>query len=160
MNRTNATLTALRRILKATEQHGREVAKSVGLTAVQLRVLKLAHENSESTAKFLACRLQVSQATVTTLLDKLSAQGMIERRVSVCDRRQKNILVTPTGITALKRAPDPMQREFTQRFEQLNDWEQAMLLAAAERIANLLNADELDAAPILATGEIDGELED
>jgi DNA-binding MarR family transcriptional regulator len=160
MDRTNATLTALRRILKATELHGREVAQSVGLTAVQLRVLKLADEAEGPTAKSLAGQMRVTQATVTALLDKLAVQGMIERHVCKTDRRQKNIFLTPLGLQTLEEAPDPMQRDFSHRFNKLADWEQAMLLAASERIASLLDAEELDAAPILATGEIDGELDD
>lgn len=160
MDRTNATLTALRRILKATELHSREVARSVGLTAVQLRVLKLAYESRDATAKLIAGQMRVSQATVTALLDKLAAKGMIERQVSSTDRRQKKLLITRAGRCALEEAPDPMQRDFALRFEKLDDWEQAMLLAAAERIANLLDADELDAAPILATEEIAGEMDE
>lgn len=157
MDRTNATLTALRRILKATELHGREVAQSVGLTAVQLRVLKLAHEAEGSTAKNIAEQMRVSQATVTALLDKLAVRGMIERHVCQTDRRQKNIYLTAAGLQALEEAPDPMQKDFSHRFNKLADWEQGMLLAAAERIASLLDAEELDAAPILTTGDIPGE---
>lgn len=160
MERTNATLTALRRILRATDLHGREVARSVGLTAVQLRLLKLTYESKAATAKYLASNMRVSQATITALLDKLATRGMIERRVSSIDRRQKNIIVTEAGRQALQDAPDPMQRDFAERFEQLADWEQAMLLAAAERIAELLRADDLEAAPLLTTGEIAGEVAD
>lgn len=158
MERTNATLTALRRILRATDLHGKEVAQSVGLTAVQLRILKLTYESKAATAKYLATHMRVSQATVTALLDKLSSRGMIERRVSPIDRRQKNIIVTEAGQRALADAPDPMQRGFSQRFQQLADWEQAMLLAAAERIAELLGADDIDAAPVLTAGDIAGDL--
>lgn len=154
MDRTNATLTALRQILRATDLHGRDVANAVGLTAVQLRLLKFTHEASGATATTLAYHMRVSQATITALLDKLAAKGMIERKVSDQDRRKKTILITDAGLEALENAPDPMQRDFARRFERLEDWEQAMLLAAAERLAALMDADEISAAPILATGEI------
>ena len=157
MDRINATLTALRRILRATELHSRDVANAVGLTAVQLRILKLAHESVEPSAKHLAAQLRVSQATVTALLDKLASSGMIERRTCPTDRRQKTIFVTPVGHNALDQAPDPMQKDFARKFEKLDDWEQAMLLAAAERIANLLDADDIAAAPILSAADIADE---
>ncbi len=154
MERTNATLTALRQILLATELHEREVAGAVGLTGVQLRLLKLVHETGGATATTLANTMRVSQATITILLDKLVAKGMVERRVSDQDRRKKTVLITPVGLCALKDAPDPLQRDFARRFERLPGWEQAMLMAAAERIAALMNAEEISAAPILATGKI------
>ncbi len=157
MNRTNATLTALRRILRVTERHGRDVARSVGLTAVQLRLLKFADDTKDATPKALAQKMQVSQATVTALLDKLVRHGMIERLQSETDRRQKRIVVTQAGAAALINAPDPMQRDFAKRFEALQDWEQAMILAAVERISVLLDAEDIDASPILATGDMIGE---
>lgn len=158
MDRTNATLTALRRILRVTDLHGRAVARSVGLTAVQLRLLKFAHETDGATSKALAQHMRVSQATVTALLDKLAARGMIQRLQCETDRRQKRILVTDAGLQALSNAPDPMQRNFARRLEALEDWEQAMILAAVERISVLLDADDLEASPILATGEITEEI--
>ncbi len=157
MDRTNATLTALRRILRVTELHGKDVARSVGLTSVQLRLLKLAHETKDATAKSLAVKLGVSQATVTALLDKLAARCMIERHISCVDRRQKIICLTDFGIAALNDAPDPMQRNFAHRFGALEEWEQSMLLAAVERIASLLDAESLRVAPFLTVGEIAGE---
>tara|TARA_R110002126_G_scaffold25224_3_gene86602 strand:+ start:2609 stop:3094 length:486 start_codon:yes stop_codon:yes gene_type:complete len=154
MDRTNTTLTALRRILRATELHNREVATSVGLTAVQLRLLKFIQETKSTNAKTLASQVHVSQATITVLLDKLESKKMIERRVSSTDRRQKQIHTTDIGREALEAAPDPIQRAFVKRFEKLEQWEQAMLMAAAERIAHLMDADGIDAAPVLAAGEI------
>lgn len=156
MDKTNATLTALRRILRATDLHGREVATSVGLTAVQLRLLKIIQDTESANAKTLASQVQVSQATITVLLDKLEAKQMIERCVSSIDRRQKLIHITDIGRDALEAAPDPMQRAFVRRLKELEEWEQAMLMAAAERIAYLMDADGIDAAPVLAAGEITG----
>ena len=156
MAKTSATLTALRRILRATELHDREVATSVGLTTAQLRLLKFIKDTESANAKTLASRVHVSQATITVLLDKLEMKQMIERRVSSMDRRQKLIHTTEIGRDALDAAPDPMQRAFVQRLEKLEDWEQAMLLAAVERIAHLMDADEIDAAPGFVAGEFAG----
>lgn len=159
MDRTNATLLALRRILRVTELHRREVARSVGLTSVQLHLLKLIKEAQCATAKILADQMRVSQATVTALLDKLESRGMIARKVSASDRRQKLILLTPKGGGALNNVHDPMQRNFGKRFEKLEDWEQSMLLAAVERIAGLLDADTLDATPLMTPVGLVDEVE-
>ncbi len=156
MEKTNATLTALQRILRATELHDREVATSVGLTTVQLRLLKFIRETESANAKTLASRIHVSQATITVLLDKLEVKQMIERRVSATDRRQKLIHTTAIGRAALEAAPDPMQRAFVQRFEKLEDWEQGMLMAAVERIAHLMDANEIETVPVFVAGEFAG----
>ena len=159
MDRTNATLVALRRILRRTEFHRREVAQSVGLTSVQLRLLKLTTEGQCATAKSLAIQMHVSQATVTTLLDKLETRGLITRKISASDRRQKMILLTEKGQHALDNVHDPMQRNFAARFEQLEEWEQSMMLASVERIAALLEADPIEIISVLPRSSYADEVE-
>lgn len=60
------------------------------------------------------------------------------------------------GREAVKAAPDALQQRYVRAFEQLKDWEQAQLLASLERVAAMLNADDMDAAPVLTTGDIKG----
>jgi hypothetical protein len=58
------------------------------------------------------------------------------------------------GETVLDDAPEMLHEVFTASFGALPAWEQSMITAALERVAALIDADELDAAPILDTGEI------
>ena len=44
---------------------------------------------------------------------------------------------------------------FTDRFGRLQAWEQAMILASVERLALLMDAQNIDAAPLLDSGLID-----
>lgn len=154
MKRSDISLIALRRILRATELYGRELARAAGLTAVQIRVLQIVAETGTSTPKTISARMGVSQPTMTTLIDRLVAKGLVERRRSETDRRQMNIFITPAGREAIDRAPDPLHDRYVEAFDALEDWEQAMLVAALERIAALLDAGHLDVAPVLDLGDI------
>nr|WP_290442918.1 MarR family winged helix-turn-helix transcriptional regulator [Rhodovulum tesquicola] len=145
---------ALRRILRATELYGRDLARAAGLTPVQIRVLQIVAETGQSTPKAISARMGVSQPTMTTLIDRLVAKGLVERRRSEADRRQMNIFVTEAGREAIARAPDPLHDRYVAAFEALPDWEQAMLVAALERVAGLLDAGHLDVAPVLDLGDI------
>ncbi|MDX1742662.1 MAG: MarR family transcriptional regulator [Ruegeria sp.] len=153
MNRIDASLVALRRILRATDLFGRELAQSVGLTAAQFRVLQIIAETGQCTATAISQRMRISQATVTSLVDKLVRQNMVVREKSQTDRRQTNIVVTEKGKQAISDAPDPLQQRFVRKFEALEDWEQAALIASLERVAAMLDAEDIDAAPVLDTGE-------
>ncbi|ANB35475.1 MarR family transcriptional regulator [Rhodovulum sulfidophilum] len=154
MKRSELSLVALRRILRATELYGRELARAAGLTAVQIRVLQIVAETGQSTPKTIATRMGVSQATMTTLIDRLVAKGLVDRRRSEADRRQMIIAITALGRESIDRAPDPLHDRYVIAFEKLPDWEQAMLVAALERVAALLDAGNLDAAPVLDLGDI------
>lgn len=154
MDRTDTSLIALRRILRATELYGRTLAQTAGLTPVQIRLLQIVLGQGSVTPKQISVQMGVSPATISTLLDRMVAKLMIERQRSDVDRRQTNIVLTEEGRKAVEGAPDPLQQKYVKEFEALEDWEQAMIVAALERVAGLLNASDLDASPLLDMGEI------
>ncbi|WP_370287238.1 MarR family winged helix-turn-helix transcriptional regulator [Pseudooceanicola nanhaiensis] len=153
MDRTDISLIALRRILRATELYGRRLAKEAGMTAVQFRVLQIIAEHGHATPTAIANRMGVTQATMTALINKLVERQLVERRRSETDRRQTNVCITPRGAEAVDDAPDPLQQRYVKNFEALEDWEQAMIVASLERVAAMLDADGLDASPVLDLGE-------
>src|SRR3546814_18119728 len=69
--------------------------------------------------------------------------------------RQVWVSITAEGSAALSSAPDMMQDRFQSRFDNLPDWEQAMIVAMLERLTGLLDADGIDAAPVIDAGRID-----
>lgn len=149
------TLRALRRVLRATEIGSRQLATATGLTPSQWLVLHEIDARKQARPGGIAQSLQFNQATITTIVDRLVALGYVERERSDLDRRQFILTATTTGKTALANAPDLLQTTFTERFAKLPPWEQAMILAASERLATLMDAQHIDAAPLLDSGAID-----
>jgi len=88
-------------------------------------------------------------------LERLENRGLIARERSASDRRRIHVTVTDTGRAMLDAAPPLVQESFTGQFGMLASWEQHMILAAVERIAVMMNAKRIDAAPVLTTGPID-----
>ncbi|WP_233193062.1 MarR family winged helix-turn-helix transcriptional regulator [Acidimangrovimonas sediminis] len=157
LSRIDQSLIALRRILRATEFYARDLAHAARLTPAQLRILQIVDERRSTTPKALATQMGVSQATITTMVDRLVARGMVERARSVTDGRQTNVTITAEGHATLENAPDPLQQRYVRAFEALEDWEQAQLISSLERVASMLDAAAIDAAPVLTTGEIQGD---
>ncbi|HUD53407.1 MarR family winged helix-turn-helix transcriptional regulator [Parvibaculum sp.] len=155
---TNAALRAIRRILRATDQGGRKLAAATGLTPSQILVLQQIERSGETTPSAVASALQFGQATVTNIVDKLEEAGLATRRRSDRDRRQILLKATSEGCAILESAPDLLQERFRDRFEALPAWEQAMILAALERLGQLLDAADIDAAPLIDAGIIDRSL--
>lgn len=154
MDRTDVSLIALRRILRATELYGKELASAAGLTAAQFRALQIVAETGRATPKDIAARMGVSQATITALVDKLVARALVTRERSERDRRQTNVTITETGRATVQEAPDALQQRYVRKFEALEDWEQAQIIATLERIAAMLDAEDIDASPVLTMGDI------
>jgi len=148
-------LVALRQVIRATDLHSRHLMKTTGLTAPQLLVLRELDGAGELSVSALARRISLSQGTVTSILDRLQARGLVDRERSPTDRRRVLLRLTPAAQAALARAPLPLQEQFVRRFEGLQPWEQHMILAALQQVAQLMNADRIDAAPVLAIGALD-----
>jgi len=149
------TLRALRRVLRATEIGSRQLATATGLTPSQWLVLREIDARDQATPGAIAQALQFSQATITTIVDRLVALTFVQRQRGERDKRQFILTAMPAGKAALADAPDLLQMTFTDRFACLPSWEQAMILAAVERLATLLDAQDIDAAPLLDSGVID-----
>ena len=149
------TLRVLRRILRTSERSIRNLATATGMTPSQLLVLQEIERLGETTPTVIATSLQFGQATVTNIVDRLAASSYLTRTRADADRRRVLLRVTDAGKAALEAAPDLLQNRFHEGFENLPPWEQAMVLASLERLADLLGATDLDAAPLIDGGAID-----
>ncbi|MFT5446088.1 MAG: DNA-binding MarR family transcriptional regulator [Gammaproteobacteria bacterium] len=158
--RSDHAVKVMRQILRKTEIHARELARAAGLTSSQRMLLQVLEENGESKAGMVATRLGITQATTTSLIDRLEKAGLVHRRRFDTDKRQVWISLTDAGRERISLAPDGLQELFEGRFEGLDSWEQSMLIAALERISGMLDADTLDTAPLLDGGVIDREVPD
>ena len=147
-------LRALRRVIRAVDLHSRQLAQDWGLTGPQALVLKEATTRA-LTAGELARRVSLSQATITDILKRLELRGLIRRTRSSADRRR--VLVEPTaeGRSLAETAPPLLQERFVRRFGALREWEQMLLLSSLQHIAELMDATDLDVAPVLSDASLD-----
>jgi DNA-binding MarR family transcriptional regulator len=154
-NRSTTALVALRRILRVTELNARKLADQSELTASGLLVMQHVAHSGKALPSAIAKAVDLKQATVTVLVNKLEAGGLVTRRRDTQDRRRVWVELTAAGEAALARSPDLLQSRFERGFDNLEAWEQAMIIAMLERVATLLDAEEIEAAPVLDVGDLD-----
>ena len=156
MARHDEVLIALRRIIRATDLYSRRLSRESGLTAPQLLILQAIGSHDEMTMGDIAAQVSLSQATVTTILDRLESRGLVVRERGSTDKRRVYARLTHAGSALIADAPEPLQETFVRRFTALQDWEQSQIISAVERIASMMDADDIDASPVLDVGAIDG----
>lgn len=155
MDTIEQVLVALRRIIRATDIHSSQLAKTTGMTAPQILLLRAIKESPQASVGGISARISLSQATVTTMINRLEKRGLVARKRSTKDKRVVHVRLTDEGKEVLKSAPMPLQDKFANEFHELQDWEQAMMLAALQRIASMMDASMLDASPMLDIGRLD-----
>lgn len=155
MTTIDEVLIALRRVIRATDLHSKHLAKTTGLTAPQILLLQTIRNQRDATIGQLATQMSLSQATVTTIVDRLEKRGLVYRERSTQDKRKVHAHLTTSGEQTLAFAPIPLQDQFTRQFAELQDWEKTMMLSALQRIAQMMNAEDIDASPVLDIGTLD-----
>lgn len=151
----NKIVAAIRRIMRAVDLHSRQLVDEHGLTGPQLAVLREAGRLGATSVSALARAVHLSQPTVTGILDRLAKHGYINRVRSESDRRSVMIEVTLAGQKLLNRAPSLLQDRFRRELVKLSDWERSMILATLQRIAAMMEAETLEASPVLVAGRLD-----
>lgn len=148
-DRTKTILTAMRKILRVTEANSKALIRETGLTPSQLIFLQMLDDGRAKTAGEIAGRMRITQATTTALIHKLEARGLVVRRRGEVDRRQVWLTLSDHGRQILTIAPDGVHARFHQRFVKLKDWEQAMMIASLERVADMLGPEDLNAEALV-----------
>ena len=157
MEKYEQLLISLRRVIRAIDIHSRQLNKQSGLTGPQLMVMQTISQLELPLAKDVAQEVALSPATVATIIDRLEARDLVVRTRSESDKRKWHLSLSEAGVTILSGAPKPLQDHFIKRYQNLEEWEQSQLLSAVERIASMMDANEIDAAPVLFVGQIQAE---
>ncbi|MGE0188178.1 MAG: MarR family winged helix-turn-helix transcriptional regulator [Steroidobacteraceae bacterium] len=148
-------LTELRRVIRATQINAKTLAAHSQLTVSQLMILQLLSANGEMSPRQLSQQVNLTQATITALLDRLEERSLISRRRSNQDKRRVHVTLTNEGTNQLARAPQTLHNRFISQFNVLQSWEQTQILSTMQRIAQLLDVASIDASPILDVGSLD-----
>jgi DNA-binding MarR family transcriptional regulator len=149
---TERVLRALRRILRKTSEHSRQVFRETGLTVPQALCLRAIGDRSpenEATVVQVSRTVQLAPATVSRILDRIEAAGLIQRQRSSQDRRKVCLVLTELGQERLLNLPAPLQERFVGRLLALEPSRQQQLLDALEQVVELMEASGLAAAPVL-----------
>jgi len=142
-------LISLRKIIRATDLQSKRIVKACGLTIPQVMVLRAIDELGSVTVKRLSDQVSLSQATVTTILNRLEERQLIERIRGITDRRFVTPRLTESGVNILTTVPPLLHEKFIQRFDSLNEWEKTQILSSLQHIAAMMDAEAIDASPLL-----------
>jgi DNA-binding MarR family transcriptional regulator len=154
MQKDEELLVALRKVIRAIDMRSRQLNKDVGLTGPQLLVLQEVGRNPGVMVKQIAERINLSPATITSILDRMESRELVNRVRSTEDKRRVGVFLSEAGQTALDAAPLPLQEHFLNRFNSLEEWEKSLIVSSMQRIATMMDAEDIDAAPVLEVGSL------
>jgi len=144
-------VSAIRRIIRSFDLHSRSLVQSHGLTGPQATLLR-ALVNGPLTAGELANRINLSQGTVTDIMNRLESRGLVQRVRDQGDRRRVIVELSGRGREVVQGSLPLAQAHFADRLSELPEWEQSQLLSALQRIAHMMDGEPAARIAFINTG--------
>lgn len=149
MTKSNDIVINIRKIIRAIDLHSNQLVQKYNMTGPQITLCNALIEDQKLTVTELSEKVHLSKATVVSILDRLCAKEFVRRQKDTADKRKVFIFPTQKLIDLYSKAPPNLLQEvFINRFEQLKEWEQSLILSSFERVAEMMHAEKIDASPI------------
>ncbi|GGI92567.1 bifunctional helix-turn-helix transcriptional regulator/GNAT family N-acetyltransferase [Legionella impletisoli] len=147
-------LQSLRQNIRAIEQYSYKLSSQYHITAPQLICLTAIRDHGAIPVAEVARVVHLSPSTVVGIFNRLEKKGLIIRTPHERDKRRIQISLTEAGRALIEKAPQPLQEQLARSFGRLSESEQLSIVNALEKVVDMIQARDLDAAPVLETGPL------
>ncbi len=147
-------LQSIRRIIRSVDLDSKRLVTQYNITSPQLVTLYTIQEENNISLAELSKRVYLSPSTLVGIIDRLVQKEWVQREREGKDRRKVLISLTKKGKTFLKKAPSPLQATLQNSLKDLSELEQSAIALSLKRVVDLMEAEQIDAAPILQHGKM------
>lgn len=124
-----------------------------GVTAAQLFVLQHVQTDGGLSVNELAVKTLTDRSSVAGVVERLQAQGLVDRAVDPADRRRARIRITTAGRRMLARSPDAPTTALIAALHVLTPAQRTSLARSLERLNRALGAGHAPASMLFADAE-------
>ena len=117
------TLRQLIRCTQAFERFSGAHVKSMGLTESQFDVIATLGNTDGMTCKELGERTLITKGTLTGVLDRMEARGLITRRPDIADARRTHIALTRKGTVLFNEVFPAHLKHLQRAFDRMSESE-------------------------------------
>lgn len=150
-------LVKLRKIIRSINLESKRIEKEFGISIPQLLVLQYLSEQEDyrATSKNIKNYINLNASTVSGIISRLEAKTLIARLPRPDDKRASYITLTAKGAELLIQSPTTLQEKLSEKLikltpKQIEELDRNILL-----LTDLMDANDMDAAPIITLKEMD-----
>ena len=141
MSDTTKVLDGLRRLVKALREGSREAEQELGLSGAQLFVLEALSGGRALSLSEVAERTHTHQSSVSVVVSRLAALGLVTRTRSTADGRRVELSLAARARRVVGRAPDVAQERLIRGIERLQPARRHELALVLGDLATAMQAD-------------------
>lgn len=140
-------LQQLRRLVQGIRVTSYAVEQSYGVTGAQLFVLRELALEPNASIRRISQRTLTDPSSVSVVVARLVARGLVKRTLDATDRRKSALSVTTKGARLLGRAPEPYQGRLIATLRELKPADLRVLRGALSQLCDSLEL-ETSRAPL------------
>lgn len=130
------------RIYNQVLRETRSFFRRYGLTPTQFDVITCLGSQEGITQQELSEHLSVTKGNITSLIDRMERDGLVERRADPSDRRCYRLFLTRKGRRLLQRIIPAHEKQIARLFSSLSAEERALLQNLLRRLEQSLARNE------------------
>lgn len=155
-------LIKLRKIIRSINLESKRIEKSFGISIPQLLVLEYLSKQVDykSSAAQIKEYLKLNASTVSGIISRLELKGLVAKLPHLADRRSSILTLTAKGADILRSSPTTLQEKLSKRLEKLSDKQIQELDKNIDLLVNLMDAEDIDASPVITSEQDIGKKED
>ena len=148
-----SALTSIRRLVRVLRLNAQRTQAASGLSAAQLFVLQQLPKDGSLSLNELAVRTLTDRSSVADVVDRLQAQGLVNRAVDLADRRRASVQITASGRRTLSRAPEAPTAALIAALKALTSAERTALARSLVRLNEALGVADEPATMLFAESD-------
>ena len=146
---------ALRRVVRALRVSTHASERDLGVSAAQLFVLRQLALAPRQSVGELATRTRTSQGSVSEVVSRLVARGLVERHTAEFDRRRAELSTTTDGRAVLAQASETVQERLLASLSRMSEARRRALADGMEGWLASAGLGEVPATMFFEPGEDD-----
>ncbi len=149
-------LVKLRKIIRSINLESKKIQKEFGISIPQLLVLQYLSDQPDykASGKDIKNYINLNASTVSGIVHRLEEKGLVARLPNSRDKRGVFITLTAKGAELLKTSPTTLQEKMSKRLKSLSQQQIEELDSSIEVLTKLMDAEDVDAAPLITLNEI------
>lgn len=141
---TKDIIYSIRRLMQAGELYTKELNKVYNVSSAQLNCLLVLYDSGPLSPSQIARLILVNSSTVTGIIDRLEAKGLVKRLRISRDRRVITVELTKNGKVLAENAPPPIQQKIIDGLNKLSKDEIDAMSATLSKLTNMLDVQDLE----------------
>lgn len=154
-------LIQIRKVVRSISIDSKRIEKDFGVTIPQLLTLQFLsqQEDYKASSSVIKNHLNLNASTVSGIISRLLSKSLIAKIPHPNDKRASHLILTVKGFELLQQSPKTLQEKMSARIDQFTETEKEALSRGMELLVRLMDAEEIDASPIITTSEMDKGLD-